>query len=187
MAWPRSLAEWIAGTRGKGRWTEFGLWVQTSSSLKPTSLLPKPCSEKPCENKVSGKLDSQCDCRRFCSQNPDSLLPRQVLFPTGIPISETSALREPATGAPRDRQERGDSHRGDVCGGIWRMGRRDTGRKERGRHPWERGQLEQRHRGRTQPETAVHSKRRALIPTLSLSSLLFLFYLVLWVFSGVSP
>ena len=55
VAWSRSLAaEWIAGTRGKGRWTEFRLWVQTSSSLKPTSLLPKPCSEKPCENKVSG-------------------------------------------------------------------------------------------------------------------------------------
>lgn len=34
VAWPRSLAaEWIAGTRGKRRWTEFGLWVQTSSSL----------------------------------------------------------------------------------------------------------------------------------------------------------
>ena len=161
VAWPRSLAaEWIAGTRGKGRWTEFGLWVQTSFSLKPTSLLPKPCSEKPCEDKVNGKLDSHCDCRCFCSQNPESLLPRQVLFPTRIPISETSALREPAVGASRDQRGWGDSQRGDVCGGPWRMGRRDPGRKERGQHPWEREQLEQRHRFRTHPETAMHAKRR---------------------------
>ena len=42
------------------------------------------------------------------------------------------------------------------------MGRQDTGRKERGQHPWERGQLEPRHRGRTHPETAMHLKRRTL-------------------------
>ena len=35
VAWSRSLAaEWIAGTRGKGRWTEFRLWVLCCSQSK---------------------------------------------------------------------------------------------------------------------------------------------------------
>lgn len=48
------------------------------------------------------------------------------------------------------------------------MGRRDTGRKERGRHPWERGQLEQRNV--THPEIICTEEEELSIPTLSLSS-----------------
>lgn len=102
VACPRPLtAEWIPRARGKGRWTEFGRWGQTNFGLKTTSLLTKPYSERPCENNVCGKLGSQSDCRHFCSQNAESLLPRQVLFPRGILVSESSALRERAVGAPR--------------------------------------------------------------------------------------
>ena len=102
MACSRPLtAEWIPGARGKGRWTEFGRRGQTNFGLKTTSLFTKPYSERPRENNVYGKLGSQSDCRHFCSQNPESLLPRQVLFPRGILVSESSALREQAVGAPR--------------------------------------------------------------------------------------
>lgn len=75
--------------------------------------------------------------------------------------------------------------RGDVCGGTWRMGRRDTGRKERGRHPWRGDSLSKGTEAGHIPRL-MHSKRRTSIPTLSLSSLLLIFYLVVSVFSGLS-